>query len=194
MFRYIVEDNFFEAEDLLKIKSVIDSHDKLKDLNDDNAIIINLNKDFSNYLIHKYENKMINYLNELNPKKNKLYDYAEISITVLGKNFNYPIHNDSLTKILSGVIYLWPEINIGTIIYDNNKKNPKEIKWKVNRAFVFSRKDKSTWHSYGSNGLTTRSVAIFTLRTKKLDRALIIDRGFIIFLIKKIRSFFIKDI
>ena len=87
---------------------------------------------------------------------------------------------------------MWPEINIGTIIYDNNKKNPKEIKWKVNRAFVFSRKDKSTWHSYGSNGLTTRSVAIFTLRTKKLDRALIIDRGFIIFLIKKIRSFFYK--
>jgi hypothetical protein len=194
MFRYIVEDNFFEAEDLIKIKSVIDSHEKLRDLNDDNSIIINLNKDFGNYLIHKYENKMINYLNELNPKKNALYDYAEISITISGKNFNYPIHNDSLTKILSGVIYLWPEINIGTIIYDDNKKNPKEIKWKVNRAFVFSRKDKGSWHSYGSDGVTTRCAAIFTLRTKKLDRALIIDRGFIIFLIKKIRSFFIKDI
>ena len=136
MFRYIVEDNFFEAEDLIKIKSVIDTHEKLRDLNDDNSIIINLNKDFGNYLIHKYENKMINYLNELNPKKNALYDYAEISITISGKNFNYPIHNDSLTKIL----------------------------------------------------------AIFTLRTKQLDRALIVDRGFIIFLMKKIRSFFIKDI
>ena len=194
MFRYIVEDNFFEAEDLIKIKSVIDGHEKLKDLNDDNSIIINLNKDFGNYLIHKYENKMINYLNELNPKKNVLYDYAEISITISGKNFNYPIHNDSLTKILSGVIYLWPEINIGTIIYDNNKKNPKEIKWKVNRAFVFSRKDKGSWHSYGSDGVTNRCAAIFTLRTKQLDRALIVDRGFIIFLLKKIRSFFIKDI
>ena len=95
---------------------------------------------------------------------------------------------------MSGVIYLWPEINIGTIIYDNNKKNPKEIKWKVNRAFVFSRKDKGSWHSYGSDGVTNRCAAIFTLRTKQLDRALIVDRGFIIFLLKKIRSFFIKDI
>ena len=194
MFRYIVEDNFFEAEDLIKIKSVIDTHEKLRDLNDDNSIIINLNKDFGNYLIHKYENKMINYLNELNPKKNALYDYAEISITISGKNFNYPIHNDSLTKILSGVIYLWPEINIGTIIYDDNKKNPKEIKWKVNRAFGCSRKDKASWRSDGSDGVTNRCAAIFTVRTKQLHRALIVDRGFIIFLMKKIRSFFIKDI
>ena len=37
------------------------------------------------------------------------------------------------------------ESNIGTIIYDKNK-NPKEIAWKINRAFVFSRKDKGTWH------------------------------------------------
>ena len=58
----------------------------------------------NSYLIKKYEHKLIKHLEELNPQKNKLHDYSEISITIAGKNHEYPIHNDSLTKILSTVI------------------------------------------------------------------------------------------
>ncbi len=194
MFKYIVEDNFFEKNDLKKLQSIVENKSELEEINETKSIVVNLDNNLQKYFIDKYEHKLKKYLNNLNPKKNILFDYSEISITVAGKNHKYPIHNDSLTKILSTVIYLSPESNIGTIIYDKNKKNPKEIAWKINRAFVFSRKDKGTWHSYSSDGIRKRSAVIFTLRTKKLNRALIIDRGIFIFLIKKIRNIFKKDI
>lgn len=190
MFKYKVEDNFFDNEDLTKLQLIANDEKNFRDLNDNNSIVINFEDQLNSYLIKKYEPKLIKSLKDLNPRKNKLHDYSEISITIAGKNHEYPIHNDSLTKILSTVVYLHPENNIGTTIYDEKKKNPKEIEWKINRAFTFSRRDKGTWHSYKSDGKSCRSAVIFTLRTKKLNRALIFDRGIFFFCIKKIKDLF----
>lgn len=190
MFKHKVEDNFFDKEDLSKLQIIANNEKNFTELNDDNSIIVNFEQEINSYLIKKYEHKLIKHLEELNPEKSKLHDYSEISITIAGKNHEYPIHNDSLTKILSTVIYLYPQNNIGTTVYDHKKQNPKEIKWKINRAFTFSRKDKGTWHSYKSDGKNYRCAVIFTLRTKKLNRALIVDRGLFFFCIKKIKDFF----
>ena len=38
------------------------------------------------------------------------------------KNYKYPIHNDSISKVLSTVIYIHPQNNYGTFIYDDFKK------------------------------------------------------------------------
>ena len=77
-------------------------------------------------------------------KKTKLYEYSEFHIVETGKDFVFPIHDDQPEKLLSGVIYLKPSVNRGTIFYNNKKGEGKnEIEWKTNRAvFFFKRRKK----------------------------------------------------
>ena len=73
-------------------------------------------------------------LNELAPKKTELYEYSDFNIIETGKNYTFPIHRDHINKLLSGVVYLKPEKNTGTIIYENKKgEKPNEIKWQKTR-------------------------------------------------------------
>lgn len=115
--------------------------------------------------IHKtYHEIMISYLKNLAPDKVDKYKYTELNIVSNGSNFKFPIHNDSLNKLLSVVIYISPEKNKGTTLYsDKLGNNSFDIEWKPNRAFIFSRKD-HTWHSYESDGLNKRITLVYNLR------------------------------
>ena len=67
-------------------------------------------------------------LKKINPEKLKLYDYSEFQIVETGANFVFPIHDDTPNKLLSGVVYLKPEYNSGTIFYENKKNvNNKKL-------------------------------------------------------------------
>tara|TARA_B100001250_G_C19641362_1_gene718427 strand:+ start:77 stop:703 length:627 start_codon:yes stop_codon:yes gene_type:complete len=108
----------------------------------------------------------IKILNELAPEKTKLYEYSDFNIIETGKNFTFPIHRDHINKLLSGVIYIKPDQNTGTIIYENKKgKKLNEIKWKKNRAFFFSRTEKGSWHNYKGDGKNNRIVLVYNLMT-----------------------------
>lgn len=188
MFKYKIENNFFEEKDFLKLKSIANDKNNLNELKDDNYIAIHLESDFEKYLIEKYQHKLFKYLDELNPKKRNLVDYTHIRIGICGKNYKYPIHTDSLRKVITAVIYLSPENNVGTFIYDRKKQNPYEIEWKMNKAFIFSRKEKNSHHSFHADGNNYRCVVNFNLETKKINRVEIFDRGFIRFSLNKMKS------
>ena len=97
-----------------------------------------INLDILKELQKTCHEKAVKILNELAPHKTKLYDYTDFNIIETGKNYTFPIHRDHINKLLSGVIYIKPNINTGTIIYENKKgKNPNIIEWKKNRAFFF---------------------------------------------------------
>ena len=69
--------------------------------------------------------------------------------------------------MLSVVIYIAPDKNEGTWLYeDKSGKNPYEVEWKVNRAFAFSRND-NTWHSYKADGKNNRLALVYNLRSDK---------------------------
>ena len=121
-------------------------------------------------LIHKkYHQKVFKILEELNLKKSKLYDYTDLTIIKTGKNYKFPIHDDTPNKLLSGVIYLYPKINTGTIFYENKKGNIKEtILWKKNRAVFFSREERETWHSYEGDGKSDRIALVYNLMTNRI--------------------------
>ena len=111
--------------------------------------------------------KAINLLNELAPEKVDLYEYSDFNIIVTGKDYTFPIHRDLINKLLSGVVYLKPQNNTGTIIYDDKKgNNPKEIEWKKNRGLFFSRTEKISWHNYKGDGKNNRIVLVYNLMTK----------------------------
>ena len=116
-----------------------------------------------------YHKLALNILDEMSPKKKNLYDYSEFQIIESGSNFVFPIHDDAPNKLLSGVIYLKPENNSGTIFYKNQKGEGKKIiDWRVNRAVFFSRSEKDTWHSYEGDGKNNRIVLVYNLMTNNI--------------------------
>ncbi len=111
-------------------------------------------------------NKSLKILKDLCPEKCDLFNYSDLTIIKTDKNSSFPIHDDSPNKLLSGVIYLSPESNLGTTFYSTKKgDNQKEIKWKKNRAVFFSRKEKETWHSFAADGINHRTVLVYNLNT-----------------------------
>lgn len=70
---------------------------------------------------------------------------------ITGKNFKYPIHDESLFKVLNLVVYLQPENSQGTRLYktQNLDSFTKQITWKTNNAALFFPGQQVTWHNWG---------------------------------------------
>ena len=177
-------DDFLESKDLKELsiyaKNLKNNHDvhvfhnkidvnnKVLNASIDNDLLIRLNK--------KYFKKAINILKELNEKKVSLIDYSDFTIIKTKKNIKFPIHDDTFNKLLSGVVYLYPEKNIGTIFYNTKSGKDKNIvEWKINRAVFFSRIERETWHSYGADSANDRITLIFNLMTKEKNLKKILD-------------------
>ena len=170
-------DNFLDAEDFEKLCSI-----QLDEINSDeiqvfhneihNNEIIKTSKIDKNFLIklnEKYLIKAFDILKELEPYKFNLYEYTDFTLIHTGSHYKFPIHDDTPDKLLSGVIYLKPEINSGTLFYSSKDgQNEREIEWKQNRAVFFSRKEKETWHSYKGDGKSNRVALVYNLKTSKI--------------------------
>ena len=116
-------------------------------------------------------------LEELNPQKVKLYDYSEFHIIEVGANYKFPVHDDTPNKLLSGVIYLKPEENMGTIFYKNKKGDGKKITdWKMNRGVFFSRNEKETWHSYQGDNKSNRIALVYNLMTNRIKEVYKVEK------------------
>ena len=178
-------DNFLDLEDfnaivkipLLKIKknevkvyqnSIIDNK-VIKSECINPEILIRLNS--------KYHSKALEILKKIKKEKVDLYDYSEFHIIETGANCNFPIHDDTPNKLLSGVIYIKPEKNEGTSFYETKSgKNKKTIEWKPNRAVFFSRIERETWHSYKGNGDSNRIALVYNLMTKRIKEVYKIEK------------------
>jgi len=126
-----------------------------------------LSEDNIREIHNSYHEQMMSWLKELAPEKVKHYWYSELNIVNNGKDYVFPIHSDSRDKLLSAVIFIAPEINEGTWLYDDKKgSNPRQIEWLPNRNFVFCRND-HTWHSYKADGKQNRLTLVYNLRSDK---------------------------
>ena len=121
--------------------------------------------------------KQWHFLKKLNPEKADIYEYSEFGITDTGTNYNFPIHNDTPNKLLSGVIFLSPEKSEGTKFYKNKKGDGENsIEWKVNRGVFFSRLENHSWHSFNNGENGVRRVLIYNLMTYDVKRVCEIER------------------
>ena len=180
-----VIDNFLNEEDLnelslLKLRQVKEDelsiyHNEINEKEEVKAECIG--EKTVRRLFKNYHHKTINLLKELNPNKVDLYDYSEFHIIESGSKFKFPIHDDTPNKLLSGVVYLKPEKNIGTIFYEDKQGNGrKEIDWKQNRAVFFSRAERETWHSYQSDGKCNRIALVYNLMTNNIKEVCKIEK------------------
>jgi len=183
MTNYKIVENFLTDEDYkelsnLNLENVPDNKIRVynNSIKQDKVIKTScINEKLLKRLNKNYHELALKILEELNPIKVKFYNYSEFHITVAGKNHSYPIHNDIPNKLLSGVIYIWPEKNKGTIFYEDREgKNPNEITWTKNRAVFFSRNNHS-WHSFKSDNQNCRIVLVYNLMTYNLKELCKID-------------------
>jgi hypothetical protein len=167
-----VIDNFLNKEDFkelstLTLEDVKDNEKKVyhNRIYKDGTVESGCIKDESIKRLHKnYHSIAIKILAKYAPQKIELYHYSDFHIVKAGSNFSFPIHSDTHNKLLSGVIYLVPENNMGTTLYSADKKKSKIIEWKQNRALFFSRTD-NTPHSYSSDSISDRITLIYNLMT-----------------------------
>ncbi len=192
-FKYEVIDNFMKEHDfkelcLLKLSNVGSKEKKIYH----NRIFKNgviesscIKEETIKRLHNNYHSKVINLLRKYAPEKEKLYEYSDFHIVIAGKDHSFPIHSDTHNKLLSGVIYLSPDINFGTNIFSADKKEKKSIEWKKNRALFFSRTQNS-FHSYKSNGVSSRVTLIYNLMTTNIKEVCKIEKNsYFLFLIKQ---------
>ena len=178
-------DDFLSKKDFeelcqLKIDKIEDNikvyHNRI---NKDNVVEIScVDKKLIEELHKNYHEKATNILKKLKPEKLYLYDYSDFSIIVTHKNYQFPFHDDTPNKILSGVVYLYPKKNIGTIFSNDKIKKLDNtiVEWKQNRAVFFSRKERETWHTYKGDGINNRVVLVYNLCTKRLKDVYKIDK------------------
>tara|TARA_B100001057_G_scaffold401108_1_gene412512 strand:+ start:224 stop:856 length:633 start_codon:yes stop_codon:yes gene_type:complete len=174
-----ITDNFLSKEDLIQLQSL-----KLKETEDGKMNVYvkkvsgegkvsgtGMSEETALELQKNYHLKAMKILQKLYPAKADLYEYSEFGITDTGTNYNYPIHNDTPNKLLSGVIFLSPEKSEGTKFYENKKGDGlKSIEWKINRGVFFSRHEDLSWHSFdnGNNGI--RRVLVYNLMTSDIKK------------------------
>jgi len=145
-------DNFFETNDFIKLNSV-----KLRNVESDSVDIYHntinkagevtescIDKNIIRDLHQKYHEKLLIILKYLDEKKTELYDYSDFTIVQTGKNYKFPIHDDTPNKLLSGVIYLAPEKNTGTIFIQIKKDRIKMLSTgnKIAQFFFLEKKTK----------------------------------------------------
>lgn len=178
-------DNFLKEEDFKEIESLdlpLPKSNEIKIFHSkvfENSIFSSefLSKESLQRFNDNYHQKAIDLLNELCPEKKKLYSYSEFHLILTGKNYKFPIHDDTPNKLLSGVIYINPEKNNGTIFYESKADmNGKEIEWKKNRAVFFSRKERETWHSYEGDRINTRIALVYNLMTNDIKSVCKIEK------------------
>lgn len=155
---YIVIDDFYPSDVLEKIKQGAKEAYSQYDLKplDRNKCEVPL--EIAELDNHDYEF----FFKELNKNRNDIKDFDEkygftlerwfnFIIPKDGKGFEYPLHFEHPSKIMSVVVYIAPDEGTGTLIHKENKDFFTEIKWKPNRALIFSGIKGITWHGYKCN-------------------------------------------
>jgi len=121
-----------------------------------------------------------NWLNVLSENKNKILEkygryrnkkdktWITWGIPIQSPGDEYPVHDDHYTKLWSLTIYLFPKSSSGTLLFDEDRKFTKEVKWKQGRALAFScdPKGKKSWHRYHNNTNQFRTTMVVNIRTQ----------------------------
>ena len=132
-----IYDNFLKEEDFAILENINLPSIKSKELRIFYSSEILPEKIIKRFY-ENYQKKALDILKELCPEKVSLYNYTEFHLILTGKNYKFPIHDDTPNKLLSGVIYINPEKNSGTSFYDTKEGlNKNEIQWKKIEQFFF---------------------------------------------------------
>jgi hypothetical protein len=163
--KHQIVDDFFDQETFVllraKCKTLIRKYGTPKDSNIDPTNITMIKHDLGLFLydrLFEYNGLLLKYHKEildLYPDHRSYESYYSMPSFhfITGDAGYHHIHDETLDKTLSIVVYLDPEISHGTKIYSGESENDFcfEVPWKPNRALFFCGEKQKTWHSFGSS-------------------------------------------
>jgi len=142
MWEYKVIDNFFPECVFQDIK-------ELADREKDNLRQFGYNTKSGHYVRWTHENlipSLVDHFHEFEVKRKYHAIVKAEHWSIHPPNFYYPKHIDAGHRIMTSVLYIHPEDNNGTVLYDGDEV--KEIEWKPNRLFLHCSLDNVTYHDY----------------------------------------------
>ena len=149
---HLVIDNFFDDESwkYVKSKEVLFSRYKQSAEKKNHGISFSFIDD--EYLNQYFSQKLsIDYLCSKFPNHRDFYQLEpSLSLKVSRIPIASSIHDEVSDKVFSTIVFVEPEHNIGTILFDKDKNLDKVITWKPNRAVIFAPIDNLTWHAFGN--------------------------------------------
>lgn len=196
-FPHLIIDNFFGAEELKEIqhheprvagKEIKILRSTIRKTGEVESEIFD--SSFLNEINHKYLPPLQDILGIFSERKKEIYDYTDFHLISTGPDYEHKIHDDVPRKLLSVVVYINPENNNGTFIHRGKyAKSPAgEVEWRQNRAFIFSRLERKTWHSYAADKINKRYCVIYNLGTYKTYKAHLAERNYFKYLKKRIKN------
>jgi len=82
------------------------------------------------------------------------YNFFKSGVQIQDPGFEYEIHPEASGKLMSLIVFITPEDNYGTWLYESETQDyyqpSKKIEWKQNRAFIFCGKKDLTWHAFSA--------------------------------------------
>jgi hypothetical protein len=95
----------------------------------------------------------------------------------------HQIHDETVDKALSIVLYISPDTSAGTRIYrsDNETSFVKEIPWVPNRALVFCGVNSTTWHNFGAYDQDRITLNFFMRETDLVDSNFYVEQNTLYF-------------
>lgn len=163
---HLIIDDFLKPRDLisLQLRCGLFNHEITNHIERTGILKGHYRFKFETDILKEYD--VPGYFNQFEQKR----PYTElgklIQLVKTCEETTYPIHDDAPHKIFALLIYIAPHENVGTQIYDADKKLVKQIEWKPNRCVMFCPLSDVTWHGYGSS--TDR----FTLMYNLVDTAI----------------------
>lgn len=159
--KYLLIDEFLSDVEYERVLTYIKSrydfdrnHKGYKELHrhNSNTLITKLFAPIIIALKDKYFDKL-NYAGKTLPQK--MYPYIELVVCPSGYRYDH-IHCDTDYKIMSTVLFMYPEEGDGTELYTDKTEQSyhSQVPWKPNRAISFvsqnNPKFQRTWHNYGN--------------------------------------------
>jgi hypothetical protein len=178
-FPHVVIDNFFTAEEfstILSAKPPTDNKVTVLEGKIEKSGMVSgaiLDPDFLSEIDRNSRRHLLNVLSLLAPRKVSAFGHSDFHLVVTPSGRSFKVHDDTPDKLLSVVIYISPEHNKGTFIH-SSKDDPVpagEVEWVQNRAFIFSRVEQKTWHSYASDTEGDRFCVVYNLKAEKVSKA-----------------------
>lgn len=149
---HLVIDNFFHNESWEYVKNKEGLFKKYKQSAQKKNHGVSFSFIQDEYLIEYFSQKLsIEYLCSKFPVHR---DFSHLDPSLSFKVSRIPrassIHDEVSDKVFSVIVFVEPEHNIGTVLFDKDKNFNKVVTWKPNRAVVFAPIDNTTWHAFGN--------------------------------------------
>lgn len=145
MWPYIVKDNYLSQETYDKL------FDEVKDVKVENEV-------YRKWLDYDPTPQIAEEINAFSERRHYGPYKKFIHFAVIPAGYVHPEHDEAEFKIMSGIVYLAPEKNLGTTLVDYRTPGPNEgdlyekitLDWKPNRLMTFCGLTDITWHYYSS--------------------------------------------